>query len=285
MPRAQGAAQICPIAICERRQQAATQSGWHGIQLAMTGYDPTLYALVHCGNPGDAAFYENAVSGAQAVLELGCGFGRLIPALSSASARYVGLDLDAGLLLLAATARKALPPEQRARVTLREGDMRSFTMRTRFDRIVIPHSGLYCLQSEADVLKCLRRVRAQLRDDGELVLDAYNADDFHVALEESSMTGGERDWVKQVALDGTRYEVFERTLWRKAKQQLLVSYEYQVNDGVQWRGRIRHRYLLRAQLESLLARAGLKPTLIAGSFKGTRWTRRSEHLVLRARPL
>jgi SAM-dependent methyltransferase len=249
----------------------------------MTGYNPALYALVHCGNPGDRAFYGQIASGVGSVLELGCGYGRLLPVLAQGSARYVGLDFEPGLLSMAKDVRKSLPAEQRARVTLRGDDMRTFALRTRFDRIVIPHSGLYCLPSARAVLQCLRRVREQLSDDGELVLDAYNADDFHGELAESAMTGKERDWVSQVTADGVRYEVFERTRWHKPKQQLAVTYEYESASRVRHRGRIRHHYLLRAQLEELLARAGLAPTQIAGSFAGTRWTRRSEHLVVRAR--
>lgn len=249
----------------------------------MSSYNPALYALVHCGNPGDRAFYEQVASGVGSVLELGCGYGRLLPALVQGGARYVGLDFEPGLLSLARKVRSALPAGQRARVSLRAGDMRTIVMRSRFDRIVLPHSGLYCLPSARAVLQCLRRVREQLNDDGELVLDAYNADDFHAALDESSMTGKERDWVTQVTADDVRYEVFERTRWHKPKQKLVVRYEYESAARVLHRGRIDHHYLLRAQLEELLARAGLTPTLIAGSFTGTRWTRRSEHLVVRAR--
>lgn len=248
----------------------------------MTGYDPALYALVHRGNPGDRAFYERATTGVGSVLELGCGYGRLLTALVQGGARYLGLDLDPGLLALAAQARRALPRELRKRVTLRADDMRSFQHATRFERIVIPHSGLYCLQSDRDVLRCLTRVREQLSDDGELLLDAYNADDFHAALDEQSMTGKERDWIMQVEASGMRYQVFERTRWSRNKQQLAVRYEYETPAGVQHVGRIRHRYLLRAQLLELLARAGLEPTLVAGSFRGTRHARRSEHLIVRA---
>src|SRR5688572_33036529 len=108
----------------------------------MSGYDPALYALVHRGNPGDRAFYELATAGAGSVLELGCGYGRLLPVLTQGGARYLGIDLDPGLLALARKARRALPEAQRARVTLRAEDMRSFRGAARFDRIVIPHSGL-----------------------------------------------------------------------------------------------------------------------------------------------
>jgi SAM-dependent methyltransferase len=249
-----------------------------------THYDPELYALVHRGNAGDHAFYRAVCAGVRSVLELGCGYGRLIPALTGGGGRYRGLDLDPKLLALAVRARRTLPAATRARVTLSQGDMRTFQLPTRFERIVLPHSALYCLRSDLDVLRCFRRVRAQLRDDGEFVLDAYNADAFHDTADEDSMRGKERDWITQVEANGVHFDVFERTRWQKARQQLIVRYEYE-SPTREHAGSIRHRYLLRAQLEQLLARAGLRPTLIAGNFSGARWTRRSEYLVLRARPV
>jgi tRNA G46 methylase TrmB len=41
-----------------------------------------LYRLTHRGNPGDVGFYRKLCSGVQSVLELGCGYGRLLAALA-----------------------------------------------------------------------------------------------------------------------------------------------------------------------------------------------------------
>jgi SAM-dependent methyltransferase len=258
----------------------AAQYAW---VLAATTYDPTLYALIHRGTPGDVAFYQRACQGAERVLELGCGYGRLIAPLLRTGVRYQGLEFDPGLLSLAARLRRSLPAEQRARAALRLGDMRDFSFRERFDRVLIPHAALYCLGSDAQVLRCFERARAHLTQRGELVLDAYCADGFHAVLDPQAMNGEQRDLLTEVYADGVHYAVFERSRWDKTAQRLLVTYEYQPAAGRRRVGRIRHRYLLRAQLERLLARAGLEVIALLGDFAGTRLSARSEQLVLRAR--
>lgn len=246
-------------------------------------YDPALYALLHRGTPGDEAYYRDACRGVDRVLELGCGYGRLIPALARVCSRYRGLDLDPGLLKLARRERRNLSVELRSRVRLGLGDMRDFTFRERFDRILIPHSSLYCLRNHRDVMRCLRRVREHLAEDGELVFDCYSADSFHHDLDESTMTGRERDELTEVEHAGVRYVVFERARWKKNEQRLLVTYEYQGDDGSLRIGKIVHRYFLRDELAMLLRSAGFEIVETAGGFDHRRFTKRSQQLVVRAR--
>lgn len=248
-----------------------------------TSYDPALYALLHRGTPGDADFYREACRGATSVLELGCGFGRLIPTLAEVCTRYRGIDLDPDLLALARKVRRDLGVGLRSRVQLSVGDMRDFAFRQRFDRVLIPHSTLYCLRSHRDVLRCLRRVREHLTDDGELVLDCYSADSFHDHIDESTMTGRERDELAKVEHAGVQYTVFERTRWQKDQQRLMVTYEYEAADGSIEKGKLVHRYFLRDELETLLRTGGFVVVELAGGFDHRRFTKKSQQLVVRAR--
>jgi SAM-dependent methyltransferase len=239
---------------------------------------------VHRGTPGDQAFYARACRGARAVLELGCGYGRLLPALAGVVDSYVGLDCDAGLLRLARRERVALGEPACTGVKLRRGDMRAFSMRERFDRILIPHSGLFCLQRDADVLECLRCARSHLRDRGELVLDSYAADGFHECSRPSDRSAEAEEWLARVAVAAVQYDVYERSRWDRRRQRMTVSYRY-VPDGP---GRVRegvieHRYLLGAQLRTLLERAGYVVVEQSGGFRGQRLSRGSELMVVRAR--
>jgi SAM-dependent methyltransferase len=248
------------------------------------GYDAELYALVHRGTPGDLAFYARACGGARAVLELGCGFGRLLPALSGIVDSYVGLDCDAGLLRMARRERAALGAPARAKVKLRRGDMRAFDMPERFDRILIPHSGLFCLQSDADVLACLRCARAHLRDGGELVLDSYAADGFHQCSRPSDLSAKTEEWLARVVMAAVEYDVYERSRWDRRRQRLSVTYRHVPHGGGHVReGVIEHRYLVHAQLRALLERAGFVVVEQRGGFRSQRLSRRSELIVVRAR--
>ena len=248
-----------------------------------SSYPSELFALVHRGTAGDVQFYRRICAGTEKVLELGCGYGRLIPDLAATGVHYYGLELSAALLRMAQRVRRALPESQRARVSMRRGDMRSFAYAQRFDRILLPHSTLYCLPNDRDVLRCLRCVREHLAEGGELVLDAYTADDFHYRLDPRELNGKTRDYLSQVTGKHGDYLVFERTHWTRSKQRFAVTYEYESERGKLEKGLVQHRYLLQPQLAALLERAGFSRLKWAGSFKGSRFNARSEQLVLRAR--
>lgn len=246
-------------------------------------YDASLYALIHRGTPGDRSFYAQACQGASHVLELGCGYGRLISTLAAASTLYRGLDIDRALLRLARAERTTLSPQLQAKVALTHGDMRAFSFPERFDRILIPHSALFCLQTKRDVLRCLQCVHERLSPGGELVLDCYSADAFHDTLAPETMRGTERDLLTEVEHKGRRYQVFERTRWQRKAQRLTVHYDYEPERGRTQTGVITHRYLLRDELTTLIERANLKVTSVRGSFAGARFSKQSEQLIVRAR--
>ncbi len=246
-------------------------------------YPPDLYALIHRGNPGDAEFYARHSKGAH-VLELGCGYGRLIPTLAKASASYHGLELDSSFLKLAKKELALLPQARREKVRLVQGDMRDFAFKQHFDRVLLPYSTLFCLQNQRDVLRCLKRVREHLSEKGELLLDVYTTDRFHRDLDPAEMTGKERDFLTTATGKKGSYQVFERTRWSRARQQFKVVYEYESERGRRVEGTIHHRYWLRAQLEELLAKAGFSVLSLHGDFEGKKLGLRSDFMVVRARP-
>jgi SAM-dependent methyltransferase len=244
---------------------------------------PELYALVHRGTPGDLAFYLEAAYGADTVLELGCGYARVLAPLADAGHRVVGLDSDPGLLALAFDAVSALPRAARERVELVHGDMREFRLAAKFDRVFIPYNGIYCLGSEAAQLRCLRLAGEHLAPGGILIWDAYAIDCFH-ATADALDTEEEEEAVLRVRHDGRDYDVFEASAWRREEQSLRVRYRYRPCDGgPALRERIDHRYLLTTQLTPLCAAAGLRLEQACGDFDGAPLGAESEHMVCRAR--
>jgi SAM-dependent methyltransferase len=242
-----------------------------------------LYALTHRGNAGDLRFYAEACRKARSVLELGTGFGRMLPTLARASPRVTGLELDRELLTLAAEAVRALPSAQRERLTLVHGDMQDFALHQRFDRIVLPYNGLYCLLTRRALLQCFRCVRAHLAPGGLFVADVWAADTFH----RTAHSPGYRDDTSPI-LSFSRgkeiWDVFERSRLRRREQRLDVTYTY----GSRGRARsieirIEQRYLRFPELRELLGRAGLELVTVHGDFSGSSRTARSEHVVFAAR--
>ena len=224
-----------------------------------------LYAKLHTGNPGDLAFYREQCRGTESLLELGCGYGRVLETLAGEDRRLVGLDMNPALLNLA---RNRLRPGDR--VELVQGDMRRFAFRCKFDRILIPYSGLYCLLSEGEVRSCFQRIADHLEPGGRLIFDAYSADAFHRELTTNKGDASDDDEVANIIHDGVAYQVVEQADWSRDEQRLDVVYTYEPRQGgYSVAAPLTHRYLLSDQIAPLLDAAGLRLVSLAGNYDGS----------------
>lgn len=229
--------------------------------------DARLYALLHRGNTGDVEFYLRKCEQARRVLELGVGFGRVAAPLVRAGVPVTGLDNHAGLLELAA--RELGADSGAAQFEAHAADMRSFELSAKFDRILVPYSGLFCLLDAAAVQACLTRCREHLTLGGRLLFDVYEADSFHVACEPGDFDESAREPVVDVVDGATRLSVFETSRWDKPVQRLDISYEYVDEHGrVMHTSLVRQRYWLLDQFAPTLAEAGFAIEAIHGGFAG-----------------
>jgi SAM-dependent methyltransferase len=245
-------------------------------------YPARLYAAVHDGNPGDIEFYRRRCAGAQSIVELGCGDARVLATLAAPGRALVGVDLDPELLELARARLRATPG---AEYELRCADMREFAAERRFDRVIIPHGGLYCLLDEASLAATLARVAALLEPDGELILDCWAADGFELEADPDDQDPGDLEVVKAIELDGERWEVLERSSWDKPAQRIDATYLHvRVGDEEAVEGLLRQRYVLAEQLRAQLAVAGLELRELHGDFVGSTYDSESELMVAIARP-
>ena len=241
-----------------------------------------LYALTHRGNPGDAALYARICSGADRVLELGSGYGRLIAKLAQPGRLVTGLEVDAALLALARRELGHLPLAARRGVRLIQGDMRHFALIQRVSHVLLPYNGLYCLLSKRDALACLRAVRAALAVGGLFAFDVWNAEGFQPQrVAQSSLV--EADPIVTLDHAGRTWDVFERSRIGRAAQRLDVTYRYVPTTGPALELTIRQRYYRASELGELLERAGFVVDKRYGHFSGSRFTSRSPHLIVIAR--
>lgn len=234
------------------------------------GYDAQLYELLHRGTAGDTAFYAKSCAGACSVLELGCGYGRVLGALTRSASLVVGVDNDAGLLRIARAALTRLPPAAARRVVLLEQDMAEIRFDCRFERVIVPFGGLQCLLTAERQQACLTNCRQLLGAHGRLVFDVYAADAFHADAPDADV--GEWDDPEfVVSLRGAdyAYDVYESSRWRRAEQRLDVVYEYRCGRRDSRFGVIKQRYLLEAELQRMLKVAGLRVISWHADFRGT----------------
>lgn len=250
-------------------------------------YPARFYAAVHAGNPGDIEYYRRACAPAASVLELGCGDARVLAALAEPGRRLLGVDLDGELLALA-EARRSSP----ASFELLRADLRELALGERFERVLLPHGVLYCLLDDAALAAGLAAAARHLAPGGRLILDAWAADGFHAEADPDDQDPSWLERVKQVDVDGRRWEVLERSRWDRPAQRIDATYLHICVDGdgagddggapTVVEGLLRQRYLLADQLGAALEAAGLELVELAGGFAGERYDAAAGLLVAEA---
>jgi SAM-dependent methyltransferase len=257
-------------------------------RMALTRIQSELYTLTHRGNPGDREFYAKACSSAHRILELGSGYGRLIPALLGGAASRApqrelwGIEQDPHLLAAAKHAARSLAPRRQSLVHLRAGDMRSFDCAVQFDRIILPYNGLNCLLNRRDTLRCMKCVKRHLAPGGQFIFDVWLADQFH---KDASSSAYHDDPGPILALThrSQTWDVFEKSHLRRRLQRLDVNYTYICREtGAEVTISISQRYAPVVEHRELLEAAGLRVVATYGDFSERRLGRNSPFLVMRA---
>ena len=234
-------------------------------------YPARLYAAVHTGNPGDADFYRRVCRDAGDVLELGCGTGRIGALLVRDGLRVSGIDHDPECVQLT----------EQVGVAARLGDMRDFALDARFDRIIAPYNGLYCLLEEEALVACFRRVAEHLRDHGEFWFDGYAVEGLHAGAGSNEAETTSVEFVGSVQFEGQTYDVMERGHWDRERQLVHASYEHIPRDrSALIETELPQRYLLSEQIPDLLDRGGLAMRRLDGDFDGGPVLPNCQHLVV-----
>jgi len=239
-------------------------------------YPADLYAALHTGNEGDEDFYRAVCVGADRVVELGCGAGRLLAVLADRVAELHGVDASKEALLIA---RERLPKS----VELHQGNMETFDIGGGFDRVLIPFNGIYCLPDLDSVRRTFVQAGKALAPGGLLVFDGYAGDPIH---EDPSLDEGfdEEGEVATIVAREKPWQVFERSEYERSTQRFTVHYRYLAkDDGEEILATIRHRYLRLEEAIGALESAGLEPLVAHGDFDQRVYDGESEHMIITAR--
>lgn len=141
--------------------------------------DSALYDHYTFGLNGDVAFYiEEAKKSQGRVLELACGTGRVTIPLALAGLEVVGVDLSEHMLDIAKEKLSELAENDRNRVQLIQGDMRSFyvddTDGQKFGVAMIPYRSFCHILTPEDQARVLERMRDNLVDGGSLMINIFD---------------------------------------------------------------------------------------------------------------
>lgn len=161
------------------------------------------------GFPSDVPFYQALIpSPTAAILELGCGTGRVTLPLA-AHCRFIhGVDLSPAMIQLCRDklAQANLPAD---RVAVTMGDITDFHLGQQFDLIIAPFRVLQNLETDAQVDGLFRCIDAHLAPGGTCVLNVFKPFMGPDELRTHWVRSGERlEW--EVPFDGGKLACYDR---------------------------------------------------------------------------
>jgi SAM-dependent methyltransferase len=232
--------------------------------------DPALYDYEYRRRRDDVAWYvglaERLVPPGGAVLDLGCGTGRITVALARAGFAVVAVDAEPAMLAGLRARLARAPASVAARVEVREGDLRTLALRRRFALAVAGFNVVEHLYTRVELDACLRRVRRHLAPDGRFAFDVQLPDPAWLA----------RDPGRRWARTRFRHPVTGVPTWYSTNhdydpvsQIAIIRLYYQpLAGGPETVVHLSQRKYFPAELEALIAHAGLRVVERYGDFAG-----------------
>ncbi len=133
---------------------------------------------------GDADFYAGLAPAGGRVLDVGAGTGRLCIDLARRGFLTGGLEPAASMLDQARRKVAGLPPDVAERITLWQGDVRSWDPPDRFDLVLFSFFCLHHLPTHADVAVALRMAHGALVPGGKVAVHCMGSDVSRWAVRE-----------------------------------------------------------------------------------------------------
>ena len=234
---------------------------------------------------------KTARTAGRAVLELGCGTGRVLLPLADAGCHVIGLDASAALL---AIARRKLAKRGYAsatgadgsrKVRLIQADMTSFQLAEKeIDFAFVVSNTLMHVTTQAAQLKALQCAQRHLRAGGLLLIDLFNPDVAY--LEAISGIQELADWWEDEESGATVLKWTTRHLdAARQLQETVFVYEEVFPDGRNAQTRLSFplRFWWPDEGALLLEQAGFAVDELYGDFDGSPYQSDSERLIFIAR--
>jgi SAM-dependent methyltransferase len=238
---------------------------------------------------GDVEWYRRkAVESGGPVLELGAGTGRITIPIAEAGIRVTALDLEAGMLDKLRQKAGTLSADVGPRISVHQGDMRSFRLDERFALVIIAFRAFLHNVTREDQLAALRRAHAHLRPGGELALNVFHPSLEYMAANAGAYAGVWRCRPAQKLEEGGFVIVSDATRYDTVQQRLesMIRAEEFAPDGSLRRTNTMHlelAYLYPSDIRSLLAESRFELLRMSGDFLGRPFERDGDELVVEAR--
>jgi SAM-dependent methyltransferase len=236
----------------------------------------------------DVAYYTAlARESSGAVLEVGCGTGRvLLPMARATTQQVTGIDGSPAMLKRCADKLTRETSSVRDRVALQIADITQLSTAGEYGLIVAPFRVMQHLTTVDAQLDFLRSVARLLAPAGQFVFDVFNPKFSLLLMDRSSES---EDVAPTTLADGrvlSRSARIVRVRWLEQLSETELIYYVSERAGDVPRRLVQAfdmRWYLRWELEHLLARAGLEVVTIHGDFDEAPLTDDAPEMVVECR--
>jgi ubiquinone/menaquinone biosynthesis C-methylase UbiE len=204
-----------------------------------------------------------------AVLDLGCGTGRLACRIAAEAIEVVGAEPAVGMLEVA----RARPGAEA--VTWVQSDGQSLRLDRRFDLIYMTGHAFQALLNDADVVTLLAAAARHLAPDGRFAFETRNP-------ARQAWLGWTPDQTREVVQTTKqgRVEAFYDAEFEADSGIVRIAQHCRFLDlGLERIGRSRIRFIERDHLEALIARADLAPLAWYGDWDRGRCTPANKEII------
>jgi len=251
-------------------------------------YDPwaEIYDAVYSYVRDDIPFYVEEAAGADgAVLELGCGTGRVAIPIARSGVETVGVDSSTAMLDVArGKARHLGLGDDSLRLVL--ADMRELSLDRQFALAIIPFRGFLALLTVEDQRRTLNQIREHLAPGGRLAFDIF-VPDLNMLLQEGDTAYHLRDVTDPES--GATYVLWQQSSFDNHNQ--IVSTRLIVEELNAAREVVRRiyrdfqlRYAHRWEVYHLLVACGFEVVELYGDFDRSPFDEGSNEMVWLAKP-
>jgi SAM-dependent methyltransferase len=244
--------------------------------------DPAYYRTTYRSRQQDVDYYLKLGKKARGpVLEYGIGNGRVALPLARAGVEVMGIDLSGAMLDDLKQQLAAEPPEVRARLSWRRGDMRSVRLERRFALVIAPFNTILHLYERRDVERFLARVREHLAPRGQFVFDFSIPHPPDLSLDPERSYGAPRFRHPSTG-ELTRYS--ERFEYDGLRQLLLIHMQFRPEGkAAPIDTPLTHRQFFPREMEALLHYNGFRRQTWSADFSDEPPTAGSDSLVVSCR--
>ena len=239
---------------------------------------PEVYDLTYSWLTDDIPFYVARAKEARgAVLEAGCGTGRVLLPTIQAGVDIDGFDIHPGMIEQLEQKAAALGLTPRVSVN----DMRDFTMPRRYGLITIPFRAFQHLLTTRDQVAALRCMREHLEGGGALVFNVFFPS-FDKMVQPDGEPLLEREFVHPES--GLPVAMYATRQTDRVNQILRVEREVVESDARGYaarthRDRFSMRWIWKAEMELLLGAAGFSRWSVQGGFDGRPLEKDTDEMV------